>query len=249
MWRKRLISVAATLGAVGLVASCEREQRSFVVSAPSANAPQHVQPNVSIRPGGTGDVKVNPPMDIGHVLGQPYGPFYAQNAQAQSDGQSLYENFNCVGCHAHGGGGIGPPLMDDLWIYGSDPSQIYETIVQGRPNGMPSFRGRIPDYQVWEIVGYVRSLSGQANPQAATGREDHMRANPPPNSMDKRTPLPVDNPTTAPITGGQTGQVPSPSTSRATEPSAQPSTQPATEPATNPTTSPSTTPTTTPTSP
>ena len=51
--------------------------------------------------------------------------------------------------------------MDDQWIYGSRPEQIYTDIVQGRPNGMPSFRGKIPDYQVWELVAYVRSMSGQ----------------------------------------------------------------------------------------
>ena len=41
-----------------------------------------------------------------------------------------------------GGGGIGPPLMDDRWIYGSAPENIYASIVQGRPNGMPAWGGR-----------------------------------------------------------------------------------------------------------
>jgi cytochrome c oxidase cbb3-type subunit 3 len=42
----------------------------------------------------------------------------------------------------HGGGGMGPPLMDNEWIYGSSPENIVATIVEGRPNGMPSFRNR-----------------------------------------------------------------------------------------------------------
>ena len=68
---------------------------------------------------------------------------------------------------------MGPPLMDDEWIYGSEPQNIYATIVEGRPNGMPSFRGKIPDQQVWELVAYVRSMSGLlrqdvAPPRAAT---------------------------------------------------------------------------------
>ena len=57
---------------------------------------------------------------------------------------------------------MGPPLIDDKWIYGSDPDQIFATIMQGRPNGMPSFRGKIPDYQVWQLAAYVRSLGGLA---------------------------------------------------------------------------------------
>ena len=80
--------------------------------------------------------------------------------------------MNCTGCHAHGGGAIGPPLMDDNWIYGSQPDQIFATIVEGRPNGMPSFRGKLPDYEIWQLAAYVRSLSGQTPKHAAPGRDD-----------------------------------------------------------------------------
>ena len=31
--------------------------------------------------------------------------------------------------------------MDDKWIYGYEPEQIFATISQGRPNGMPAFGG------------------------------------------------------------------------------------------------------------
>ena len=76
-----------------------------------------------------------------------------------AEGKRLYNQFNCSGCHAAGGGAIGPPLMDDLWIYGSTPANIYWTIVEGRPQGMPAFGGKIVDKQIWQIVAYVRSLS------------------------------------------------------------------------------------------
>lgn len=99
---------------------------------------------------------------------------YEGNAYAISEGQRLYQWFNCVGCHSHGGGGMGPPLMDDKWIYGSDPENIFATIVEGRPNGMPSFRGKIPEYQVWQIVAYVQSMSGAVPKDAASGRADEM---------------------------------------------------------------------------
>jgi cytochrome c oxidase cbb3-type subunit 3 len=49
--------------------------------------------------------------------------------------------------------------MDDQWTYGGRIDQIHASIVQGRPNGMPSWRGKIPDTQIWEIAAYVRSLS------------------------------------------------------------------------------------------
>jgi len=100
------------------------------------------------------------------------------NAYAISQGKALFEGMNCVGCHFHGGGGIGPPLMDDEWIYGSDPSQIFNTIVEGRPNGMPSFKGKLNNQQVWELVAYVRLLSGLGGTSVASAREDHMYLSP-----------------------------------------------------------------------
>ena len=93
-----------------------------------------------------------------------------------SQGNQLYHKFNCVACHAEGGGDIGPPLMDDKWIYGSEPRNVFNTIVEGRPNGMPSFRGKIPDAQVWQIVAYVRSLSGLAPAADRSSRNDDIAA-------------------------------------------------------------------------
>jgi cytochrome c oxidase cbb3-type subunit III len=74
-------------------------------------------------------------------------------------GKQLFSAMNCVGCHFSGGGGIGPPLMDNLWIYGSSIENIAATIREGRPNGMPSFRGALPDEQIWQLAAYARSLS------------------------------------------------------------------------------------------
>lgn len=85
---------------------------------------------------------------------------YEGNEEAIGDGKRLFSQFNCAGCHAGGGGAIGPPLMDEDWIYGSSSSNIFWTIVEGRPQGMPAFGGRIAEDQIWRIAAYVRSLSG-----------------------------------------------------------------------------------------
>ena len=76
-----------------------------------------------------------------------------------AEGKRLYGWYNCAGCHFNGGG-IGPPLMDDDWIYGSEPHNIADSIINGRPQGMPSYGGRIPAAHIAPIVAYVRSLSG-----------------------------------------------------------------------------------------
>ena len=113
---------------------------------------------------------------------------YKGNAWAMAEGYELYNRMNCVGCHANGGGGMGPALMDGKWIYGSEPGDVFQTIVEGRPNGMPSYRARLSDDQVWKLVAYVRSMSGLAPADAAPGRPDHMAVAPPNNRM-KRQPM------------------------------------------------------------
>jgi cytochrome c oxidase cbb3-type subunit 3 len=54
---------------------------------------------------------------------------------------------------------MGPDLMDDVWIYGSRLEQIHQTLVEGRPNGMPSWGNKVPDQQLWQLAAYVRSMS------------------------------------------------------------------------------------------
>jgi cytochrome c oxidase cbb3-type subunit III len=155
--RRLLVAVLALC----TVVSCEREERRFR-EMPAAAARRNTERLVSLVPGPyTADVRVNDP--------------YGRNAHAISEGKRLFTWYNCTGCHANGGGGMGPPLMDSRWIYGSDPENIYATIVEGRPNGMPSYRAKVPEYQVWQLVAYVRSLSGNVPKDAATGRNDHMQ--------------------------------------------------------------------------
>jgi cytochrome c oxidase cbb3-type subunit 3 len=145
---------------VALAGSCKREQRRY--REQPANTPPHGVVRISaLQPG--------VPVDTTH-LANPY----ENNAYAITEGQRLFGWYNCAGCHANGGGGMGPPLMDDRWIYGSAPENIFLTIVQGRPNGMPAFAGRIPTQQVWQLVAYVRSLSALTPSAARSSRSDHM---------------------------------------------------------------------------
>jgi cytochrome c553 len=114
--------------------------------------------------------------------------WYEQNAYVLSRGQQLFEAMNCVGCHAHGGGGIGPALSDATWIYGSDPAEIYGSIMYGRPNGMPAFHGRLREEEAWELAAYVRSIAGLTPKSAAPGRSDEINGPQPPSSLPRQTP-------------------------------------------------------------
>jgi cytochrome c oxidase cbb3-type subunit 3 len=116
----------------------------------------------------------------------PEATRYEENAYAVAQGKTLFRWFNCNGCHSAGGGGMGPALMDAQWNYGSEPQAIYETIMNGRPKGMPAFRGRITDDQAWQLVAYVRSMSGWVAKDVAPGRADSLYPGEPENARDKR---------------------------------------------------------------
>ncbi len=75
-------------------------------------------------------------------------------------GRIDFDRFNCSGCHAaNGGGGMGPSLSDSKWTYKSSPANIYLTIYQGRPNGMPAWGTMLPDRTIWELVSYIQSIT------------------------------------------------------------------------------------------
>jgi cytochrome c oxidase cbb3-type subunit 3 len=74
---------------------------------------------------------------------------------------------------------MGPALMDDEWRYGGRLDQIAATIAEGRPNGMPAWRGKLTQDQIWKLAAYVRSLSGQPSKDTVSSRADAMSATTP----------------------------------------------------------------------
>ena len=147
------------------LSGCQREKRD-VRPAP-------------IRTAVFGEAAREDPIEPGGALPryQPNNP-YDQSAYAISEGQRLFDWYNCSGCHSHGGGGMGPPLIKTEWIYGGAPENLFDTIVKGRPNGMPTWGGRIPEYQIWQLIAYIRSMNHE-EPQSATPvRSDSLQVQP-----------------------------------------------------------------------
>jgi cytochrome c oxidase cbb3-type subunit 3 len=89
--------------------------------------------------------------------------------EAVQRGMDYYIQMNCVGCHApNGAGGMGPALSNAKFIYGSEPANIYLSILQGRPNGMPAWGEMLPDQMIWDLVAYIESISKE--PSGAWGK-------------------------------------------------------------------------------
>ena len=160
--------------AAALLASCEREQRRLNQQPPPRSPAMFVAES-PLQPG--------PTLVVDTAEGE-----YDDNAYNTSEGQTLFSQMNCVGCHSNGGGGMGPPLMDDQWLYGSAPNQIFASIAEGRPNGMPVWKYRLTNKQIWQLVAYVRSLSGLTPKGARPARMDHMTVASPPNQAPNAKP-------------------------------------------------------------
>jgi cytochrome c oxidase cbb3-type subunit 3 len=89
---------------------------------------------------------------------------YANDPAMLADGRRLFVAMNCSGCHGgHAGGGMGPSLRDDVWIYGGSDADVYDSIAQGRAYGMPSW-GQLPPDVIWRLTAYVQSLRTPQEP-------------------------------------------------------------------------------------
>jgi cytochrome c553 len=119
-------------------------------SADSGRFVSHVD---YIQPGGV-------PMPRGMVLRNPY----EGNASVVATGEKLFTAYNCIDCHgAAGSGAMGPSLADGRWHFGGTAPEVYESIYQGRPEGMPAWGSLLSSDQIWMLVTYVRSLERGKN--------------------------------------------------------------------------------------
>ncbi len=170
---RALVAIAlVTLG------SCERERRTPPSPANDDRVRTATQ-NGTLHPG-------EAPID-GVTLDLSL-PGYSETAEAVANGRKLYSMFNCIGCHANGGGAMGPAFIDEQWRYGSAPPDVATSIIAGRPEGMPSYRGKLVPQQIYELTAYVRSLGGLVRTDSVSARSDHIQTTPQPTLRDHATP-------------------------------------------------------------
>jgi mono/diheme cytochrome c family protein len=77
------------------------------------------------------------------------------------EGRRKFLEMNCYGCHGgRGGGGMGPNIRDDR----PNDDRIAGAILNGRPTGMPSYRGLVSAQDVENLISYIRSLRSNEEP-------------------------------------------------------------------------------------
>jgi cytochrome c oxidase cbb3-type subunit 3 len=81
-----------------------------------------------------------------------------KDAADLSKGKALFET-NCVTCHnPKGEGNIGPNLTDKNWIYGFEIKDVFKTVKNGTPNGMPEHNSKFNPVQIQQVASFVLSL-------------------------------------------------------------------------------------------
>ena len=86
---------------------------------------------------------------------------YTGDSAAIHAGNELFVSMNCAACHGYDlKGGMGPNLTDSYWRYGGSPADIYKSIFEGRPQGMPAWGRALPPAMIWRIVSYIESKGG-----------------------------------------------------------------------------------------
>jgi cytochrome c oxidase cbb3-type subunit 3 len=82
----------------------------------------------------------------------------ADKPDAAEAGHALFGKMNCAGCHAYDlTGGMGPDLTDTSWQYGGKPGEIFHTIAEGTPRGMPPWKDKLTPEEIWQLVASIGS--------------------------------------------------------------------------------------------
>jgi cytochrome c oxidase cbb3-type subunit III len=94
---------------------------------------------------------------FGQVAPDSNNPFQG-SAEAAAAGKGLFGKMNCAGCHGYDlTGRMGPDLTGNSWLYGGKPGEIFHTISEGTPRGMPSWKSQLTTEQIWQLVTYIQS--------------------------------------------------------------------------------------------
>jgi mono/diheme cytochrome c family protein len=120
-------------------------------------------------------------------LKSPYPDF----AKVADEGHKKFMSAGCNGCHGGtGGGGMGPPLTNQVWIYGKDDDTLFRLVALGSDGlqkqgyhrkGSENVVGPMPpmgkivksDDDLWKIIAWIRSV----NPSSASASAE---TSPPP---------------------------------------------------------------------
>lgn len=178
--------LAVPLVALALAACGKQEQAAQPTTADASQpAADATQPATGATPGEQAAAQgvaqgapaatpAGPPQPIPHI-----DPIESTPALAEA-GKKLYFSAGCNACHGGtGGGGMCPPLTNDIWVYGSDDSTLHALIKDGSAamqgthalkrvgvekvvGIMPPFGSVLDDEEINKVLAFIHSISPTA---------------------------------------------------------------------------------------
>jgi mono/diheme cytochrome c family protein len=107
--------------------------------------------------------------------GKLTNPYKDTQADIVAQGQQFFLSYSCSGCHGGGaGGGMCPPLSNDIWVYDGDDDTLFRLVTLGSDElqkqgyyrkGQENVVGPMPPFgaiiknadDLWKILAFVRS--------------------------------------------------------------------------------------------
>jgi mono/diheme cytochrome c family protein len=153
--RVMTFAIAAAVGVSGL---------QYVRDAIAADAAKPADAGSKIT-----DVVANTPK------GKLANPYKDTQTDIADEGGKLFLSYGCSGCHGGGaGGGMCPPLTNDVWVYGGDDDTLFRLVTLGSDDlqkagytriGRENVVGPMPPFgaivkssdDLWKMLTFVRS--------------------------------------------------------------------------------------------
>jgi mono/diheme cytochrome c family protein len=107
--------------------------------------------------------------------GKLKNPYSDTDAAVVAAGNQLFMSYACSGCHGGtGGGGMCPPVTNDIWVYGGDDDTLFRLVAYGSQDlqskgysrkgqenvvaPMPPMGGIVKtDDDLWRILAFIRA--------------------------------------------------------------------------------------------
>jgi mono/diheme cytochrome c family protein len=103
-----------------------------------------------------------------HEAGQALANPVEATSASVARGRQRYV-FSCRQCHGNTGkgdgdmshaGGVPSDFTDAVWQHGESDGEIFLVIRDGVTADMLGYQGQIPDEDMWNLVNYIKSLTG-----------------------------------------------------------------------------------------
>ena len=95
---------------------------------------------------------------------EPTNNPYHGDAVAIAKGAETWATI-CVACHLPEGTGlVGPSLVDGYSKYGNSDADLFKTVAEGRPLGMPPWGPGLGTEKIWQVLAYLETMPKRAEP-------------------------------------------------------------------------------------